>query len=99
MMEDGFLATLALKLLGAVAGAVLALVFLPPKTRTEFIRRAALSVIAGIIFGDPVHEWLKWPDTWQMNLAASAGTAMVSWFAAGAVVRVIASWKPSDKGE
>lgn len=93
-MDDGFLAAIALKLLGALAGAVLALVFQPPKTRTEFIRRASLSIICGIIFGDVARDYLKWLDTWQMNLASSAGTSLLSWFIIGAVIRVIGKWTP-----
>ncbi len=85
--------TLALKFLGAFAGAVIALVFLPPKTRNEFFRRAGISLLTGLIFGDAVHDYLKWAPSWQMELAASALTAMMSWFVIGAAVRIIGSWK------
>jgi hypothetical protein len=85
--------TLALKFSGAFAGAVLALVFLPPKSRGEFVRRAVLSLIAGLIFADPLRDWLKWPETWQMDLAAATAVAMLSWFVIGAAVRIIGSWK------
>ncbi len=100
-MGDGaFWTALALRLLGALAGAVLALVFQPPKTRTEFIRRASLSLICGIIFGDVVRDYLKWLDTWQMNLASSAGTSLLSWFLIGAAIRVIGRWTPpKERGD
>jgi hypothetical protein len=95
-MGNGFLVDLALKALGSVSGAVLALVFQPPKNRAEFVTRAAFSVISGLIFGDIAREYFKWADTWQMVLAASAATAMLSWFIMGAVVRLIGAWKPKE---
>lgn len=85
--------TAVVKFLGSVSGSVLALVWLPPKTRSEFVRRAVLSLVCGFIFGDVLRIQLHWPDTWQMDLAASAASAMLAWFVMGAVVRVIGSWK------
>lgn len=96
MESLGLAATIALKFLGAVSGAILALVFLPPTTRGEFIRRFSLSLASGIIFGDPAKDYLRWPDTWQMYLASSAGVAMLSWFVMGAIVRLIGAWKPKE---
>lgn len=100
MSGDGgdFLVDLLLKLVGAFAGAVLALVFQPPKNRAEFVTRAVFSVLSGFLFGDIVRDYFKWPEDWQMLLAAGAVTAALSWFCMGAVVRVIGTWKP-PKGE
>ena len=94
MDAAAFWTAIALRVLGAIAGTVLALVFLPPKTRTEFIRRASLSMICGIIFGDAVRDYLKWADLAQMDIASSAGTSMLSWPVVGAVIRVIGKWTP-----
>lgn len=95
MPDPLVLATISIKLLGSLAGAVLALVFLPPKTRGEFIRRFSLSLIAGLLFGDGVHDYFKWGDTWRMDMAAAAVTSMLSWFVIGAALRIIGSWKPT----
>lgn len=95
MMDDAFLLALSLKFAGAFAGAVLSVIFLPPKTRGEFIRRFSLSLIAGLLFGDAVHDYFKWGDTWRMDIAAAAVTSMLSWFVIGAALRIIGSWKPT----
>lgn len=93
-----FLLDLLLKLVGSVGGAVLALIFQAPKNRAEFVTRAGFSVLAGFLFADVVRAYVKWDDTWQMLLAASAMTAALSWFIMGTIVRVIGAWRP-PKGE
>ena len=76
----------------------MALVFLPPATKTEFMRRFSLSVIAGMLWGDLAREYFRWPDTWQMYLASSAIIAMLGWFGVGTAIRLVSMWKP-PKGE
>lgn len=88
---------LALKLGGAVSGSVLGLAFQPPKDRKEAITRGAFTLLSGILFADVTHAYLKWPDSWQMDLAAAAGTALFSWFLMGAAVRFINVWRPPSK--
>lgn len=87
-------AIILLKIAGSLAGAVLALVFQPPKKLSEFVTRAVFSIMSGMLFGEAIHDYLKWGATWQMELAASALTAMLSWFVMGAVVRVVGRWMP-----
>ena len=91
-----FLQTLILKLLGSVAGAVLALTFQPPKNRAEFVTRTVFSILSGFLFGDVTRGYFQWPATWQMYLASSAFTAALSWAIMGAVVRIIGTWRPKD---
>lgn len=90
------LALLAIKASSALAGAILALVFQPPKNRPEFVTRAIFSVVAGIVFSVPVRDWLKWAPTIEHDIAAAVLTAMLSWFLMTAIVRVIGTWKPKD---
>lgn len=89
MNELDLLVATILKVCGSLAGAVLSLIFLPPKTLAEFVTRCGFSVIAGILFSEPVREYLRWAPTLQMELASSALTAMLSWFVMGAVTRLI----------
>ena len=94
---DGLIVTaLSVKALGSVSGAVLALVFQPPKRMSEFVTRGVFSTMSGMLFGEAVRDKLQWPDTWQMNLSAVSLTAMLSWFVMGAVVRIINKWKPKE---
>lgn len=94
MVLDGVTQVLAIDLLGALAGALLALLFLPPKNRFEFRRRFLLSLLSGVIFADPARTYLGWEPIWQKHLAASAGVAMLSWFLVGAAIRIINRWTP-----
>lgn len=83
----------AIKFAAAFCGAVLALVFQPPKTRAEFYTRAAFSLISGMIFAGQVREYLKWPISLDTDIASGALTALLSWWIMGALVRIIDAWK------
>jgi len=80
---------LILKFLGAMAGAALALIFVPPRTRTGFIRRGAAALICGPIFGPFVQSWIGFSDTWEGVAAGSCLTAYASWWIMGAAKRWI----------
>lgn len=82
---------------GAFLGTVLALVFLVPKTRAEFWTRSTFSLISGTIFADTVRDRLAWPETIDRLIASGAGTAALSWFLMGMIVRVIGAWKPKEE--
>jgi len=87
---------LAIKMGSAVAGATLALVFQPPKNRSEFVTRAIFSIISGMAFSTPVRDWLHWQATVEHDIAAAVLTAMLSWFLMTAIVRIIGTWKPKE---
>ncbi len=82
------------KMVGALSGAFLALVFQPPKTKPEFFTRAVFSVVAGFLFSSPVAQYLKWEPTLETELASGALTALLAWWIMGAVVRIVGSWRP-----
>lgn len=92
MITEGVL----IKLGGAIAGSVLALVFLPPKTLAGFFRRSTASLICGPIFAPVVHSYLLWPGEWEHWLASAALTSFISWWLLGAVV-ALAKKMLSDK--
>jgi hypothetical protein len=94
MWPENDLLIAAIKAIGAIAGAVLALVFQPPKTVSDFVTRSVFSTLAGVLFSEPVRAQLGWADTLQMALAASSLTALASWWIWGAAVRIIGRWQP-----
>ncbi len=96
MWPENALLVALIKIGGPVSGAILALVFQPPKTRAEFVTRSVFSVMSGLLFSEPAREWLKWADTWQMGLSAGALTALASWWIWGATIRIIGAWKPKE---
>jgi hypothetical protein len=84
--------SLLIKIIGALAGAVLALVFIPPKTFTGFTRRMTASLIVGPIFSPVVHSYMLWPDKWEHHLAAAALTAFLSWWMLGVIINAVRKW-------
>lgn len=89
------LGAIAIKALGSLGGAILALVFQPPTTTRDFVIRSVFAFLSGLLFGDPVRsEYLHWPDTVQHVIGAHAVVALVSWWAFGAATRIIGAWKP-----
>lgn len=81
-------ATIAAKLLWPFIGAVLALIVIPPKTRTEAYRRGAVSLVGGFVGGPPLHEWLAIANTDQNSGFALAIAAFISWWVLGALPKV-----------
>lgn len=95
-MDD--LAALASRILGAILGAFLALVFLIPKSRRELIARGTFSVIVGFLAGPPIRVYyLHWDSDPQYRMAAASGVAMLSWFVMEAAVRILRVWMPREK--
>lgn len=93
------LASLAGKLLGAIAGAVIALVFAPPSNLRKFAFRASGSVIVGIIFGPIAAVYLPgvldiaWPTGMEGTVAAAAAAAILAW-----PVMVVLTSRLGDRG-
>lgn len=79
---------------GAFFGSLLALIYQPPKTQSEFWTRSVFSLISGGLFGAPLREFLKWADRIEMHAAAAALAAALSWWLMAAMVRIISIWKP-----
>ena len=81
-------ATIAAKLFWPLLGAILALIVIPPKTRSEAYRRGTVSVIGGFIGGPPLREWMEIAATTQNDGFAFAVAAFISWWVLGALPKV-----------
>lgn len=93
MFDDGVM-VMVIKLGGSIAGTALALIYLQPKTKADFVTRSAYSIIAGMVFSEAARDFAKWPDTANYQIASSALTAMLSWFIMGTLVKIIKGWQP-----
>lgn len=91
MLDVGVVTVTIIKLSGSVAGTALALIYLQPKTKADFITRSAFSIISGLVFSEAVRDLAHWPDTGNYQVASAALTAMLSWFVMGAVTRMISA--------
>lgn len=89
-------AAVVAKLIGATAGAIVALVFILPKTIYEFIQRLATSLVSGVIFAPFVRAKLGIPPDFEGRIAGAFIAAFCAWWAMGAVHRIIGAWKGND---
>lgn len=78
--------SIAAKVAGSVAGTILALVFIVPKTLSGFIRRISASLVGGMVFGPSVHYYGGWPASWEHLMASAAIASFLCWFVMGHVV-------------
>lgn len=88
---------LVIRIVGAIVGAFLSLVYIPPSTVRSLVRRASFSAISGFVLGFVVLETMRWPETTRHWLAASVVTAAASWVVAGVAVRMLKKadrWPP-----
>ncbi len=91
------LTVLVAKTIGSVCGTVLALIFSPPKSRREFKRRASFSVIAGVIMSPAVRIFIDLPLDTETLIATAAGTAFISWSAAGVFTRIVKAYGDNER--
>jgi hypothetical protein len=87
-----FLATpLAAKILGAINGSLLALIFMIPNSRKDALRRFVFAMLSGLTLPALAAQWLSLGSEWDEILAASAIASFGSWWVAGAFVRLSSS--------
>ncbi len=92
-------AALFLKFMGAAAGAALALVFVPPKTRQGFVRRLTAALIFGTVFANYVRGYLGFDQDQEGLIAAACLTGFVSWWLMGAIKRAADAWQGPKAGQ
>jgi hypothetical protein len=85
----------AVKIIGALSGAVLALIYDQPKSWGGFWRRLSFAAIVSFLLTDTVREHLlHWPE--NATLATSVVVALVSWSAWSMALRIMSVWKPKE---
>jgi hypothetical protein len=98
-MTPEIVVALILKFMGAAAGAALALVFVPPKTRQGFYRRLTAALIFGTVFANYVRGYLGFDPDADGLVAAACLTGFVSWWLMGAIKRVADAWQAPKQGQ
>ena len=83
--------SVAAKIIGTFSGTFLALVFLPPRTMSGFLRRGSASVVFGLSMGNVSHGYLQGfvalNDTFEHVIAAYCITAYASWWVMGGLTK------------
>jgi hypothetical protein len=90
------------RIAGSIAGTIVSLAFIPPKTRVEFFGRTAASSIVGYIFGIYALPSMAaagvLPDR-NGVLAATCLTAFLAWWLLGYVIKIARARAESRIGE
>lgn len=85
----------AYKIIGALSGAILALIYAPPKSWGDFWRRLIFATVMAAVLADAVREHLlHWPE--NATLATFGLVALLSWSAMSMVLRIMSVWKPKE---
>jgi hypothetical protein len=85
-----------LKVFGAFAGTIVNILFMPPKTKKEFIRRLVVSLIMGAVASDTLKEKLALSNTWQSDVFAVFLASALGWWCMGTAIRIVRGWKAAD---
>lgn len=78
-MTDELTNALIYRLVGAIAGAALAHIIMPPRTRRGFVERSASAIIFGFMFAGTIHYKLDFADNADGLICASGLSAFLSW--------------------
>jgi len=82
------------KIIGASSGSLLAVILIPPRSRKEFGRRIISSIIGGIVFASPARDMVSFAKDGDGLLAGACLAGFSIWWAGGALIRIIQTWKP-----
>lgn len=74
------------KAAGAVAGAILPLLYVKPLNIRDAIARFVFACISGYSFYFVALDWFKWPETSNRIMAGAIIAGAVSWFIAGGLI-------------
>lgn len=97
MQSDFNLTLFLVKLFGGIAGSIISLSVLIPKTRRETCARAATGILSSVLLTTPLSDAVGWGDQGvEYLLAASGLTAFCAWFLFGIVARTANRWKTLD---
>ena len=85
------------RLVGAGAGACVALLAFQPVNARDAIARFSASEIFGFVMAPAVRHQLEWPEFPRLILCASFLCGLFAWFAIHAAVRLIANYQGPRK--
>ncbi len=74
---------------GALIGAFLSLVYIPPRDVKDTLARASFSALSGFVFGFIALDYMGWPETPRHWMAATVAVAGFSWILAGVALRIL----------
>ncbi|WP_099865122.1 DUF6107 family protein [Pararhizobium haloflavum] len=90
--------------LGAMAGALISLVYLLPKGRREAAGRFFIGMASGVIFGGAtgvaLSDWLAIGErltTLEITLMGSAAASLCAWWALGVLARMAERWSEARR--
>lgn len=75
------------RIMGAAIGSIVALIYVPPRTKREFFQRLIVSVLTGGTVAPGVAAYMAWPALPEYYTASAAIASCLSWWVVGMVVR------------
>lgn len=88
------------KTIGTLLGTLLALVFIPPKTKKGFYQRAVTALIVGWVSAPFISPWLVSHTSiepgWDLHVGSGAVGAFCSWWGLGLVKRAFEKFNPTS---
>lgn len=88
-MVDPVIAAIISKAIGALSGAVAALIYLPPRGWSDFLSRLVIGIMGGMILEPYVRSWLEMSADFEGRMAGAFIAAVCSWQAMGLINKVI----------
>ncbi len=89
----------AARMIGAVAGAAISLVYMLPRSEREAISRFLTGLISGLIFGGPMGVWLGarlgingYLSPTETMLSGAAAVSLCSWWGLGLLEMAAKRW-------
>lgn len=88
-MDDGVRG----KIIGVIVGALLALIFNPPRSRVGFVRRTLASVFFGWAFGHIPLAIMKVDHTYDNIVASFTVAAFTAWAVMGRLTKYVEDYR------
>lgn len=95
MIDDGYLAALAMRLIGGLGGSLIAIVVVQPDTLPGVFKRLLVSLSSALMITPILARYLGWDDTPDSVIAAACIVAAVAWWVWHSLIRLAQSgWLP-----
>jgi len=95
MIDDGYLAILALRLIGGLGGSLIAIVVVQPDTPFGLLKRLSASLLSAGFLTPKLAGYLGWGDDPDSVMAAACIVSAIAWWVWHSLIRLFQSgWLP-----
>ncbi len=80
------------RIIGTVAGTIVSLAYVMPKTSKDFWRRVVVSALSGMVLGGILRERLSLPQTYEGLMCGAFLAAVVAWAGMAVAMKFMKKW-------